>query len=129
MTPNIIRDFVPEREYQRFPMQNLFFDENTIMFTPHRNELIYVDREPNSEISRFISLYFDDISEYVMHETGCRFINLADYIFQLNTADTYKYVSPHCTDTNLSIKPIDSHFVIRYLQTTTNKNTQLVLSI
>ena len=117
-TPNIIRDFVPEREYQRFPMQNLFFDENTITFTPHRKELIYIDREPDSDISQFISQHFDDFSEYVMKETGCRFINLADYITELNAIDAYKYICPHSTDSELSTNPIDARFINEFIDST-----------
>lgn len=92
--PNIIRDFIPEREYPRFPMQDLTFDGDSISFTPHRKELIYIDRDPNSEISQFVSQHFDDISEFVYQNTGCRFINLADLISRLNTVDTYNYINP-----------------------------------
>ena len=44
MTPNIIRDFVPEKEYPLFPMQYLRFNLETIPFTPTREEIIYIKR-------------------------------------------------------------------------------------
>lgn len=95
MTPNIIRDFVPEREYQLFPMQYLRFNCETIPFTPTRDEVIYIDSDPNSDISLFISQHLNDFKEFVKDKTGCRFIHLSDSIKRLNDSNTFHYLNPH----------------------------------
>ena len=95
MKPNIIRDFVPEREYPLFPMQYLRFNSEDFPFTPTREEIIYIDTDPNSDVSQFISQHLDDFKEFVFEQTRCRFIHLSEVITQLNTSNTFCYLNPH----------------------------------
>lgn len=107
MTPNIIRDFVPEREYPLFPMQYLRFNLETIPFTPTREEIIYIDSDPNSEVSQFISQHINDFKEFVKEKTGCRFIHLSDTINQLNGSNTFHYLYPHREESDFTQNPIE----------------------
>lgn len=110
MTPNIIRDFVPEREYPLFPMQFLHFSSDTISFHPNRDELIYIDTDPNSEISQFIAQHIDDFSEYVAEKTSCRFVHLSDALKRINSFDTYQYFNPHCKESDFESTPLDQSY-------------------
>ena len=100
--PNIIRDFVADREYPLFPMQYLYFNDESISFHPNRNELIYIDTDPNSDISQFIVQHIDDFAEYVASETGCSFIHLDYAISRLNNFDSYQYFNPQSKEANFT---------------------------
>ena len=108
--PNIIRDFVANREYPRYPMQYLYFNDESISFNPNRNELIYIDTDPNSEISQFIVQHIDDFTHYVASETGCRFIHLSNAIKQLNNFDTFHYLNPQCNEDNFESSPLEQSY-------------------
>lgn len=100
--PNIIHDFVADREYPLFPMQYLYFNDDSISFQPNRKELIYIDSNPNSDISQFIAQHIDDFTEYVATETGCSFIHLSNAISKLNNFDSYHYFNPQSEEANFT---------------------------